>query len=75
MVDPGRKKKSPKFSLNGWNLGEWFKGNAKTVKELAKVLLPLFITWAQTNNPALVVVFTVLGKLVIDSAEYFIKEY
>jgi len=74
MVDPG-KKVSDSYSLKGWNVKDWFRGNGKTLKELVKIGVPLLVVWAQTNNPALIGFFTVLGKLVCDSIEYYIKEY
>jgi hypothetical protein len=66
--------KSPAFSFSGWNFKDWLLGNGKTIKELVKVLVPLGVAWASTRNPALLTVFTLLGKLVLDSFEYWIKE-
>lgn len=66
---------SPKKSLKGWTFKNWFVGNWKTIKELLKVGIPAAIGWATTNNPALTVVITLVGKLLLDTGEYFFKEY
>ena len=66
---------SKKMSITGWDLKKWILGNWKSVKELIKVGLPLSIAWAQTNDPALVGLITLLGKFVLDLGEYYIKEY
>mgnify|MGYP006935493392 CR=1 FL=1 len=63
-----------RFNLKGWNLSEWFFGNGKTIKELVKVGLPLILAWAITQSPAWTGVFTILGKLVLDTLEFYIKE-
>lgn len=65
---------SPKMSLKSWSFKEWLKGNYKSVKEIIKVGLPLMIAWAQTNDPALVGLITIVGKFVMDIMEYYIKE-
>lgn len=65
---------SKKFNLEGWSLKEWFKGNFKSIKEVIKVGLPLMIAWAQTNDPAMVGLITILGKFIMDLGEYYIKE-
>jgi hypothetical protein len=66
---------SPKFSLKGWKFGEWLKGNWATIKELIKVGIPLLIGYVSTTNPALVGIITIVGKLILDTGEYYIKEY
>ncbi len=66
---------SPKFSLCGWRFETWFVGNWSTIKELLKVGIPLAISWAATKDPVLVTVFTIGGKLILDTGEYFFKEY
>lgn len=65
---------SPSKSFKGWKFGEWFKGNWVTLKELLKVGLPLVLGWLATSNPLWTVVVTVLGKLALDSGEYYFKE-
>ena len=70
-----KKVKSPKKSLKGWEFGKWVKGNYSTLKELIKVGLPLAIGWATSHNPALVGLITILGKLAMDTLEYWYKEY
>ena len=66
--------KSPKRSLKGWNIYDWFKGNWGTIKEAIKVLLPLGIVWSQTHNPALIGIFTLGGKFILDLGHYYFKE-
>ena len=66
---------SPRGSMNGWTLWEWFKGNWTTLKEVGKILIPLGLTSLATANPAILVVVTTLGKAGLDIIEYFIKEY
>ena len=61
------------FSLDGWSFKSWLKGNLKTIKEIVKVATPLFISWSATQDPALVSLLTAFGKLVLDSAEYYVK--
>jgi hypothetical protein len=63
-----------RYNLKGWNLKDWFFGNGKSIKELAKVLVPLAITWVITNSPAWTAAVTIVGKLVLDTLEYYIKE-
>jgi len=63
-----------KYNLEGWNLKEWFLGNKKTIKELLKVGVPLALAYCATKNPALLAAATILGKLILDTAEYYIKE-
>lgn len=65
---------SPKRSLQGWVFSVWLKGNWKSIKEVIKVGLPLMVAWAQTNNPALIGLITILGKFILDIGEYYLKE-
>ena len=69
------KTKSENFSLKGWKFLEWFKGNWKTIKEIAKVGAPLLIGFLATNNPALIGLVTIVGKFLLDLGEYFVKNY
>jgi len=66
---------SKKMSLEGWTLKEWFVGNWKTIKEGLKVLVPLALGWAVTNNPELTGGITLVGKFILDLGEYYFKEY
>jgi len=63
-----------RFNLEGWSFKEWFFGNGKTIKEIFKVALPLVIGWIITNNPTWTGVITLVGKLILDTLEYYIKE-
>ena len=67
---------SKKFSFEGWHIWEWFKGNWSTVKQIMKIGAPLLLGLAIfKDNPALIGFVTIVGKFVIDSVEYWIKQY
>lgn len=66
---------SPKLSLKGWSIQNWFVGNWKTIKEILKVAAPLAIGWVTTSNPALIGLVTIGGKFLLDLGEYYYKEY
>ena len=70
-----KKMKSKRYSLEGWEFSKWVKGNYKTIKELIKTGIPLALGWAATNDPELTGIITILGKLAIDTLEYWVKEY
>ena len=63
-----------KYNFKGWKLKGWFIGNGKTIKEILKVGLPLFLTFLATKNPAFLVLGTAVGKLLLDTVEYYCKE-
>ncbi len=75
---------SPSMSFKGWKfielikgnvqLLEWFKSFSKLIKELIKIVVPLIVSAVTTKNPALTTLFTIIGKFVLDSAEYWFKE-
>jgi len=65
---------SEKFSMKGWSLREWLIGNWSTVKEVFKVGVPFAISMFATNNIALSGLITLAGKLILDSAQYYITE-
>lgn len=62
---------SPAQSLDGWKFSEWFKGNWKSIKELLKVGVPFVIGMLVTPNPSVVAIITIVGKLLIDTGEYY----
>ena len=66
---------SPANSLKGWKFSEWFVGNWKTVKEIIKVGAPLLVTSLATQNPYLLILFTAIGKLILDTGEYYFSVY
>ena len=66
---------SPHRSFQGWQFKKWFVGNWITIKELIKVLLPAFVGWYATKNPAMTGFITILGKFVLDAGQYWFKEY
>ncbi len=70
------KTSSANFSLKGWNIWKWVKGNWKTLKEIFKVGAPLLLGISFfKENPALIATTTGLGKLVLDTVEYYLKKY
>ncbi len=66
---------SPRFSFNGWEMYVWLKGHWKTVKEAAKVLLPLWYSATQGWDPAVTLAATSIFVGFISGMEYFFKEY
>lgn len=69
-----KEEKMSRFNLKGWKFSEWLKGNGKTIKEIAKVGIPLMVAWWITKNPTITVIATAFGKLVLDTLEFYIKE-
>lgn len=67
--------KSPNNSFKGWQFSRWFKGNWKTIKEFIKAGLPLIVGWTTTHNPVATGFITIIGKFVLDSGEYWFKQY
>lgn len=64
----------PRYSMNGWKFMEWLKGNWTTLKELVKVGVPLLVgTTFFMDKPALVVFITGLGKLGLDTVDYWLS--
>lgn len=68
-------------SFEGWSFIEFVKGylhiikdNWGTLKEIGKILAPLILSAIATKNPAWVAGVTVVGKALLDIAEYFFKE-
>lgn len=59
------------MDIKGWNFWSWFTGNWKTIKEVIKVGLPLWIGWATVNQPALIGLITIAGKFILDLGEYY----
>jgi len=66
---------SPKNSLKGWKVKEWFVGNWRTIKELLKVGIPMVIGYLATGNPVATGAITIVGKFILDLGEYYFKEY
>jgi hypothetical protein len=63
-----------RFNFEDWKFYEWLKGNVKTIKEIAKVGIPYLVsifivdpTWQQF-------LLTIVGKFILDSLEYWVKE-
>ena len=66
--------KSPKMSFKGWEFKKWVVGNYRTIKELIKVGLPLFVAWSATADPTVLGIITLIGKFALDTLEYWYKE-
>ena len=66
--------KKDKYSFSGWNFWIWLAGNMKSIKEITKVGAPLLMGWLATNNPAWAGFVGILGKFLLDTAEYWIKQ-
>ena len=64
-----------RLSFKGWKFGEWLKGHWKTIKEVAKPLIPYYIAWSNGLDPQLSVVVAALGAGLLSAIEYFVKEY
>ena len=62
------------FNFSGWNFTEWLKGNWPTIKELLKVGVPFVTIWLTTGNWWTIGFGTILGKFILDSVHYFVKE-
>ena len=58
-------------SIAGWKFSEWFKGNWKTLKELIKIGVPFAVGLLVSPNPALITLITIVGKLLMDTGEYY----
>lgn len=63
-----------RFNFADWKLSGWVTGNWATIKELLKVGAPLVVTWIATGSYWQTGVGVVLGKFVLDSIHYYIKE-
>ena len=66
--------KSTKMNLEGWELKKWAVGNYKTIKELIKVGVPYIISTYLTGDPVLSLAMTAIGKLALDTLEYWYTE-
>lgn len=65
-------KYSESESFEGWSFLGWLKGNWKTIKEAVKIGVPFIFGMAVfQDNASLIIAVTVLGKLAIDSLEYY----
>lgn len=66
--------KTIKKGFNGWSLKTWLIENIKTVKELSKAVLPGVIGWLATYDPTIGFFAAGLGKLALDTLEYWVKQ-
>lgn len=64
-----------RFSFEGWQFMEWLKGNWSTIKEIIKVGVPYLVATAIVQDMGLQAVIILVGKLILDTGEYFVKEY
>ena len=61
---------SKKFSLEGWSLGKFIRGN----KEIIKIVVPFCISILTTNNPGSIGLITIIGKGLLDIVDYYCNE-
>jgi hypothetical protein len=73
----------PRFSLGGWNIKDWFKGNWTTIVEVGKAGLSLGLGYLAginlfATNPALfsfaTMVISLAAKMACDALHYFLVE-
>lgn len=64
-----------RFSFHGWKFFEWFKGHWKTIKEAAKVLIPVWVSISQEWDPVVTTAVSAGFVGFASAFEYFIKEY
>ena len=62
------------FSFKGWKFSKWFEGNWSTIKEGIKWGIPLLTIWFATEGFWLTAFGTILGKFILDSLHYWVKE-
>ena len=65
---------SPKLSFEGWQFSKWLTGNWSAIKQALKVGIPFVAATFIVNPMWQQFVLTVVGKFVIDSGEFFLKE-
>lgn len=63
-----------KYNWKGWKFTEWLNGNSQTIKEGLKVGIPLLTVWVATGSIWQTAFGVILGKFILDSAHYWIKE-
>jgi hypothetical protein len=66
---------SERFSMDGWSLKNWVIHNTKTIKEISKWAVGAAAGWFLTQNPAYTAPVALVSKLILDSVEYWIKQY
>ena len=66
---------SPRFSLEGWNLGAWLKGNKEVIKIALGAVVTLSAVYPQLA-PYFVVggAGTVIVKAILDIVDYYSSE-
>jgi len=64
-----------RFSMQGWDIKKYIKGNWSTIKEGIKIAVPLIIGMAYfRDRPELVASCVLVGKGVMDLLHYWIKQ-
>ena len=67
--------KSERFSLKGWDVWVFLKGNFRDLKNLLKFFAPAVIAYVATYDPEISALVGVVGKALFDVVEYFVKKY
>lgn len=70
----GSIKVKPALSMKGWELKKWILGNQNTLKEILKVLVPMMVAYISNIAPWAQVLVVLVGKLALDSFEFWLKE-
>jgi len=61
-------------SFENWNFVEWLTGNWPTIKELAKVGIPFIASTFVVDPMWQQFLVTIVGKFVLDTGHYWIKD-
>jgi hypothetical protein len=60
---------SQRFSLKGWDIGKWLKGN----KEAVKMIIPAVIAILVTGNVVEAGIGTIIGKAILDIVDFYVS--
>jgi len=66
---------SASFSFEGWEFSKWLVGHWKTIKEVAKPLVPYYLSWMNGLPTEWSLLIAALSTGILSALEYFIKEY
>lgn len=65
---------STAFSLEGWNVMKFLNGNGKALKEILKFAVPFVIARLTLSFPGAEYAVGIIGKGVLDIAEFYLKK-
>jgi len=65
---------SKAFSLNGWDIKKFLEGNGKALKEILKFAVPFVIAKMTIQYPGAEYAIGIVGKGVLDIAEFYLKK-